>query len=124
MITRWMNNCLVSYPSVVRVVTDVDLGSVVGEVGEDNTEIDEAGEDTSAETSDRRGSDLSDVDGADDGSLSNAESSNEATSVDGSQAAPVTHEDSDTQDPYQAQLSRSPNTADPIANDESAVICG
>ena len=111
-----------AHPSVMRSIAYVDLGSVVGEVGEDNTEIDEAGEDTSAETSNRRGSDLSDVDGANDWSLSDAESSNEATSVDGSQAAPVTHEDGDTQDPYQAQLSRSPNTADPIANDESAVI--
>lgn len=45
-----------AYPSLVCVITHVHLTAVIGEIGQDNTQVDEAREDAGAETADGRGS--------------------------------------------------------------------
>lgn len=50
-------------PSVVRVLLEVDGAAIVGEVGEDDTEVDGTGEDTSTQASNGSGSHFSNVDG-------------------------------------------------------------
>ncbi len=83
-------------------ISDINLGPVVGEVGQDNAEIDETGEDTGAETPDRRGCYLGDVDRAYNGGLPYTKSGDKTTSVDRAETASVSHEDGDAQDPQDA----------------------
>ena len=53
-----------AHPSVMRSIAYVDLGSVVGEVGQHDTEVNEAGKNASAKTSDGRRRNLCNIDGA------------------------------------------------------------
>lgn len=48
----------------MRSIAYVDLGSVVGEVGQHDTEVNEAGKNASAKTSDGRRRNLCNIDGA------------------------------------------------------------
>lgn len=105
-----------AHPSIMRVISYVDLGPVIGEVGQNDTEVDEASKNASAEAPNRCRCYLRNVDRAYHRGLSDTKPGNEATSVDGSEAAPVPHEDSNTQNPQQAQLSRGPNTPNPITD--------
>lgn len=104
-------------------VAEVNLAAVVCEVGEHDTKVDETGEDAGAETTDGGRGNLGEVDGADDGRLAYTETGDEATSVDGAEVSVVGHEDGNTDDPDDAELTGSPDTADLIANDEGTV-CG
>lgn len=58
-------------PLVVAGICDVNLGSIVGEVSQDDTDIDCASKETSAETSNASGRDFGDVNRAMDSSLVN-----------------------------------------------------
>lgn len=108
-------------PLVVAAVADVEAGAVVGEVGEDNTDVDGTGEKTGAETTDGGGSDLGEVDGTDDGGHADTEATDEATSVDSTELAIDTrdHEDGDTESPDRGENTGSPDTSDTIADEES-----
>lgn len=74
-----------------------------------------------AETTDGSRSNLSDVDRSDDGSLTNTETTDEATSVDSTEVSIDTtnHEDDNTKSPERAEESSSPNTTDAITDQES-----
>lgn len=88
-------------PLVMAVVADVEAGAIVGEVGEDDTDIDGTGEETGAETTDGSGSDLSEVDGTNDGGHADTDTADETTSVDAAELSVDTrdHEDGDTNSP-------------------------
>lgn len=77
---------------------------------------------TSTETTNGSGRNLRKVDRADDASLSNTKTSNEATSVYSSHVAVVSNKDGDSKNPEDTELASSPNTTDTITNDESTVI--
>ena len=83
----------------MRVISNVDLSSIIGEVGQNDTKVDETGENTGAKTPNRRGCYFRNINGAYHRGLSDAEPSNKAAGVDSSEATPVPHEDTDTQDP-------------------------
>lgn len=108
-------------PLVVAAVADVEAGAVVGEVGEDDTDVDGTGEETGAETTDGGGSDFSEVDGTDDGGHADTKATDEATSVDSTELAVDArdHEDGDTGSPDRGENTGSPNTPDTIADEES-----
>lgn len=80
-------------------ISEVDLGSIVGEVSYDNAEVDEASEDTCAKSSNGRRCYLGDVNGANNRSLSNTKACNETAGVDSTEVATISHEDGDAQDP-------------------------
>lgn len=96
----------------------MDLRAVVGKVRKDNTQIDKACEDTGAETPDRRRRDFSQIQWRDDGRLADAQTGDEAACIDGAQTAIVAQEDGNAQDPKEAELARSPDTADAVADEE------
>ena len=75
-----------------------------------------------AETTDGCGCNLSDVDRTHDRSLSNTETTDEATSVDGTEVSVDTanHEDDNTKSPKGAKNTSSPNTTNAITDQESA----
>lgn len=87
-----------------------------------NSQIHGTGKHASAETADGSGRYFRKVDWANDTSLPNTNTSNEATSVGGVQAAVVSNKDGNTENPENAELASSPNTADTITNKESTVI--
>lgn len=103
-------------------ISDIDFGSVVGEVSKDNAEIDETSEDTGAKTANGCRRYLSDVDGTDHRSLSNTEPGNEAAGVDSVKVTTVSHEDGDAQNPQDAQLPSSPDPPNTIANQKSTIF--
>ncbi|KAK6725145.1 hypothetical protein SNK04_003949 [Fusarium graminearum] len=74
-----------------------------------------------AETTDGSRSNLGDVDRSDDGSLTNTETTDEATSIDSTEVSIDTtnHEDDNTKSPERAEESSSPNTTDAITDQES-----
>ena len=80
-------------------VSQIELGSVVGKIGQDNADVDTAGEDASAKTTDGCGCDFGNVDGAYNTGLANTETSNEASSIHGAKASAVAHEDGNADDP-------------------------
>jgi hypothetical protein len=59
-------------PSSVSVVAHVSGAAVVGKVGQNNAQVDEAGEDTSAETTHSGRGNLSEIDGSYNGCLANS----------------------------------------------------
>lgn len=75
-----------------------------------------------AETTNGGGCNLSDVDRSHDRSLSNTETTDESTSVDGTEVSVDTanHEDDNTKSPKGAKNTSSPNTTDTITDQESA----
>lgn len=127
------------YPSLVSVVAHMDLAAVVGEVGEHNAQVNEAGEDTSAEPADgcwglflvnqaRQGielvtHDLSQVDWSHNYSLADAQSGHEATSIDSPQATVGTdaHENGNSQDPKNAELASRPQPSNTVAHKECTI---
>jgi hypothetical protein len=104
-----------------RGVTQIDLAAVVGEICQDNAEVNEAGEETSAKTADACGGNLSDVDGPYNGRLAYAETCDEPAGVDGAEIAVGRHEDGDADNPQDAQLAGRPDSANFVADKESAV---
>jgi hypothetical protein len=122
----------------VRVVSEVNLAAVVGEVGQDDTKIHETGKDTGAETSDGRGGlatpvslhrdrmrrdthNLSEIHRAHHNSLSDTQSGNEATGVDGGKASVCAQEDANPKNPQKTQLTSSPDTANAVTDQERTV---
>jgi hypothetical protein len=97
------------------------LTAVVGEVGEDDAEVDEAGEEASAEATDAGRRDLGNVDGSDDGCLSYAEPGDEPAGVDSPKTAVGPQEDGDADNPQDAELAGGPDAADSIADKERTV---
>lgn len=87
-----------------------------------NSQVYSTGKHTSAETADGSRGYFRKVDWTNDTGLPNTNTSHEATSVGGIQAAVVSNKDGDTEDPETAELASSPNTADTITNEESTVI--
>ena len=75
-----------------------------------------------AETTNGCGCNLGDVDRSHDRSLSNTETTDEATSVDGTKVSVDTtdHEDDNTKSPKRAKNTSSPNTTNAITDQESA----
>ena len=112
-------------PLVVAVLVDVEVGAIVGEVGEDDADVDGTREEAGADTADGGGRDLGDVDGTDDGGLTDAQTGDEATRVDGAEVAvhAADHEDDDADGPEGAEEAGGPDTTDAITDDESAVCC-
>lgn len=51
-----------NHPLVMGIFGQVDMAAVVGEVSQDDTDVDSASEAASGETSNRSGSDLGDID--------------------------------------------------------------
>lgn len=84
-----------------------------------NSQIYSTRKHTSAETADGSRGYFRKVDWAHDTSLPDTNTSNKATSIGGIQAAVVSDKDGNTEDPENAELASSPNTADTITNDES-----
>lgn len=80
------------------VVSDgrVDLSTVVGKVGNEDSEVDRASESASAQSTNGCRRDLTQVDRADDDSLANADTSEETTEVDELHVSAVGHEDGNT----------------------------
>ena len=75
-----------------------------------------------AETTNGGGCNLGDVDRSHDRSLSNTETTDESTSVDGTEVSVDTanHEDDNTKSPKGAKNTSSPDTTDAITDQESA----
>ena len=126
----------------MAVAVDVQGGSVVGEVGEDDTDVDGAGEEAGAKTSNGCRGDFGDVDWSSNKSetlkkpdkqiglsspynrrLADTEASDEAASIDGAQVSIDTsnHEDDDADDPERAEDAGCLDSTDPIANQEGTV---
>lgn len=104
----------------MRYIAEVELSTIVGKVGQHDAEIDETGEDTGAKTTNRCRCDLGNVHRADDGGLTDSQTSDEATCVDGAEVTVVAEKDGNADNPDNAELSCSPDTTNAIADQESA----
>lgn len=105
-----------TYPSVMRVISHIALTPIIGKISQDNTDVHEAREDTSAETADLCWGlpsladcldrsvtyNLGEIDWPNDNTLSNPKTSNQASSIDSAQIAAVAHEDGNAHDPEHA----------------------
>lgn len=109
-----------TYPSSNAALANVYGAAVVGKISQDDSEVHKTSEDASAETSDGGRCDLSKIYGTNDRGLSNTESRNETSSIDETQASSVAHEHCHTDDPENAELTRSPDTTDAITNEEGS----
>lgn len=87
-----------------------------------DSQVYSASEHTRAETTDWGRGNFRQIDGSDDTGLSNADTSNKPTCVDGVHVAVVSHEDGNTQDPETAQLASSPNTPDTITDEKGTTL--
>ena len=65
---------------------------------------------------------LSEIDRGNYHSLTNTEASHETTSIDGTEATTVSHEDSDTENPQETKLTRCPDAPDAITDKEGTVL--
>ena len=115
-------------------ITEVEFTAIVGEVCEHNTEINKASKDASTKTTNGCGSlrclafwcwsqqgqthDFSKIYWGYDDGLTNTETGNEATGVDGPNAATVTHENGNSDDPKNTKLTSGPETTNAIADQE------
>ncbi len=103
-------------------IAEVDLASIVCKVGQDDAEIDEAGEDAGAETSDTGRSDLGDVHRSYHNGLADTEARDEAPSVDNAEVAIRAQEEGNSDDPHKTQLTGGPDAANTVADNKGAVI--
>ena len=84
-----------------------------------DTDVDGAGKDASTETTNTARSDLCNIDGSNDGSLTDADTRDESTSVDLSESAAVGHEDDDSDNPDETELTSGPETTNAVSDKES-----
>lgn len=110
-------------PLVVAAVADVEGGTVVGEVGEDDSDVNGTGEETGTETTDGSRGDLGEVDRSNNGRHADTKTTDEATSVDTTKISVDTgdHEDGNTNGPNRSQNTGSPDTSDAITDHECTV---
>jgi hypothetical protein len=87
-----------------------------------NSQINRTREHAGAETTNGSRRNLRKVDGTNDTSLTNSQTSNEATSIDSTHAAIVSNKNGDTENPETTELASSPDTTNPIADHEGTVI--
>lgn len=105
-------------PALCGVEVEVERRTPGCEIGQHDTNVDCAGEDTSAETTDRLGGNLGDVDRSNDGGFANTDAGNETPRVDLAETSIVGEEDDNTEDPEDAQLTSSPETTDSVGDQE------
>ena len=118
MYRRYSGSRDITHPSR-QIVLQRNLCPPVGEVCDHNPDIHKSSKNAGAEATDLGWGDFGEVHGADNDGLANTDTSDESSNVDGSQATVVAHEDTDTDEPKNAELSCSPDTAPFVADNES-----
>ena len=107
-------------PLVVALLGNVNRRAIVGKVRQHNTDIHGTSEETGAETTDRRWRNLCDIHRTDDGRLADSQTSDETTSIYGTEVSTGTadHKNNNSNNPQGAEDTGSVNTTDAIANQE------
>ena len=122
--TTFNNRCegISTHPSCNSRLAQVYRAAIVREVCKHDAEINESGEDAGAKASNRGWGNLCKIDRPNDNGLADAQTSYETTGVDGTQVAFGTHENGNTENPNDAELTSCPDTADTIADKESTIF--
>ena len=110
-----------SYPSSRRI-RQVKLGSIVGEISDQDTQVYRAGECTCAKATYRGRGDFGQVNRTNDDCLTNADAGEETTKVDRGHAPVVAHEDGYADKPENTKLAGGPQPTKVVAGKEGTTV--